>query len=1109
MKYFFFLALLELGTISFSQEKAKDDTTKKKEDKKWDVLNPPGTFKDVEFTTSEGTFMNLDVSPDGKEIIFDLLGDIYSMPVTGEGTQNFASLLRGGHAFEVQPRFSPDGKKISFTSDAGGGDNIWSMNRDGSEAKQITKEDFRLLNNAVWTPDGNYLIARKHFTSRRSLGAGELWIYHFSGGEGLQLTKRKNDQQDLGEPCISIDGRYVYYSEDMYPGGYFQYNKDPNNQIYVIKRFDREKGEIETVTGGTGSAFRPQISKDGKTLAFVRRVRTKTVLYLRNLETGEEWPVYDKLSKDQQEAWAIFGVYPNFQWLDSKNIIIWAEGKIWKIDVTNSSATNIPFSANCKHKIYDAIKFQQAVSPEKFIAKAIRHAITSPDEKFLVFNAAGYLWKKELPNGIPERLNNSPLSNKEGQGLHAGQAGVRYFEFEPSFSPSGNEIMYVTWNDEETGAIIKMNLKDKKTSKLTSEKGIYRTPKYSPDGKMIVYQKEDGNEQQGGAYCVNPGIYIMSSAGGEAKLVIRDGDEPSFSKDGKRIFFHSSEGSGEERKNALKSCDMNGKDVRTHFTSKYANSFVLSPDGNWIAYRDLHKVYIAAMPETGKTVDLSANTKSIPIAQVARDAGNNIHFSSDSKKIHWTIGDEYFTNEIKDRFKFLPGSPDSIPPMDSVGIKINLVLSTDKPKGILALKGARIIIMKGEEVIENGTILINENKIMDIGKSDAVQIPSRAKIIDVSGKTIMPGMVDVHAHLGTFRQGLSPQKQWTYYANLAYGVTTTHDPSSNSEMVFSQSEMVKAGNMVGPRIFSTGTILYGADGDFKAVINSLEDAKSSIRRTKAYGAFSVKSYNQPRRDQRQQVIEAARQLGIMVYPEGGSTTWYNLTHILDGHTGVEHNLPYVPLYNDVVQLWSKSKTGYTPTLIVCYGGINGENYWYQKTNVWEKERLLKYTPRFVIDSRARHRTMIPDEEYENGYILVSKSCKKLTDAGVKVNLGAHGQIQGIGAHWELWMLSQGGMTNMQALKCATLNGAEYIGMDKDIGSLEKGKLADLIILDKNPLEDIYNTESVRYTMINGRLFDCETMNEIGNYDNKRGTFYWEGKYGESFPWHENTVEDED
>ena len=272
-----------------------------KKKKKWDINDAHAEADSLVFSTDEGTWMNLDVSPDGKSIVFDLLGDIYVMPVTG----GKATVVRSGPAWEIQPRFSQDGQKISFTSDNGGADNIWVADLDGSNAKQITKEDFRLLNNSAWTPDGQYLIARKHFTSTRSLGAGEMWMYHISGGKGLQLTKRKNNQQDAGEPSVSSDGRYVYYSEDMYPGGYFQYNKDPNRQIYVIKRFDRETGKTKTVVSGPGGAVRPQISPDGKHLAFVRRVRLKSVLYVQNLETGEQRPIYDELNPDQQEAWAI------------------------------------------------------------------------------------------------------------------------------------------------------------------------------------------------------------------------------------------------------------------------------------------------------------------------------------------------------------------------------------------------------------------------------------------------------------------------------------------------------------------------------------------------------------------------------------------------------------------------------------------------------------------------------------------------------------------------------------------------------------------------------------------------------------------------------------
>ncbi|MBR9756612.1 MAG: amidohydrolase family protein [Algicola sp.] len=1063
-----FLLFITLSLNGFSQEKEKDST--------WNVSNPEGhwDFKTLELSTDEGTWMNLDVSPDGTFLVFDMLGDIYKLDING----GKAEILREGLAFEIQPRISPDGKHVSFTSDAGGGDNIWVMNVDGSNAKQITKEDFRLLNNAIWTPDGNYLIARKHFTSSRSLGAGELWLYHKSGGSGVQLTKRKNDQQDVNEPSISPDGKFLYYSEDMYPGGYFQYNKDPNSQIYVVKRYDMTTGEIKTITGGPGGAARPQISRDGKKLAFVKRVREKSVLYIHDLETGEEWPLFDKLNKDQQEAWALFGIYPNFNWMpNNEDIVFWSGGKINAININSLEVTNIPFQVDAKIKIAKALEYDTPVAPDTFEAKVIRHAATSPDNKTIVFNALGYLWSKKLPNGKPKRLTKGSD-----------------FEFEPAFSPDGKNIIYVTWNDLNLGAIYSLPINGGTPTKLSKEKGIYRNPSYSNNGKHIVYRKESGNNEQGRTFAKNAGLYTMHADGSNAKLISEHGDYPVYTPDDSRILYQTGGAFFGKLTKELISVDVNGYDKRTLVKSKHGNRLVPSPNGKWLAFIHLHKVYMAPMPKSGQTLDITDKTKFVPVTQLSKDAGINLHWSKDSKTLHWTLGNTYYTAEAKEGTKLIED-----------GIKIDVEVKTDKPEGLIAFKGARLITMEGDDVIENGTILVKDNKIEAIGNMSDVNIPSNAKVYDVTGKTIMPGIIDVHAHIGGFRYGLTTQKHWQFYANLAYGVTTSHDPSAHTETVFTLSELLKSGSLVGPRLYSTGFILYGADGDFKAVINNLDDARSSIRRTKAFGALSVKSYNQPRRDQRQQVIQAAREEGIFVVPEGGSTFYHNMTMIMDGHTGVEHNIPVAPVYKDVLELWSHSNTGYTPTLIVNYGGLNGENYWYQKTNVWEKDKLLKYTPRGIIDSRSRHRTMAPDEEYANGHILVSETCKALSDAGVKVNLGAHGQLQGLGAHWELWMLQQGGMTNHEALKAATINGADYIGAANDIGSLKVGKLADLIVMDKNPLEDIKNSESIIYTMINGRLYDTETMNEIGNHPKARDAFYWENnKYNQAFPWHEES-----
>ena len=1077
MKKLLTVAILLVTCLSIAQ---KENTT-------WDVNKPGESFNYTthKFTTTQGTWMNLDVSPDGKTIVFDMLGDIYTMPIQGGN----AKAIRTGIAFEVQPRYSPDGKYISFTSDAGGGDNIWIMNTQGKEAKQITKESFRLLNNAVWTPDSKYLIARKHFTSSRSLGAGELWQYHITGGSGIQVVKKKNDQQDINEPWVSSDAKHLYYSEDMYSGGFFQYNKDPNKQIYAIKRYNLVSGERQTITGGPGGAARPTVSPDGAMLAFVRRVGEKTVLYIHDLETGQEYPIYDGLNKDQQEAWAIFGVYPNFDWLpNNKELIIWSGGSFQRINTETLAVTPINFQADVSIDLAQTVKTNTPIERDQFTPKVIRNARTSPDGKTLVFSALGHLYKKTLPKGTPERLTASTD-----------------FEFEPSFSPSGNEIIYVTWNDLEKGTISYLNITEGEPVKLTTEKAIYRTPSYSKDAKQIVYRKQAGNTDQGITFTKNPGIYVMDQDGQNPTKITNYGENPMFNNDGSRIYLQTGGTYFGSLTKKLISVNLQGHDEREHVISKYANHIVPSPDNKWVAFTNLHKAYIAPMPQIGKPLTLDGKSNNVPVQQIAKDAGVNLHWSSNSNTIMWTLGDEYYSNTLQDKFSFVPSGKQTPTNMPDSGLKVGLNALVDKPSGRIAFRDARIITMNGNQVIENGVIVVNGDHIEAIGSAAEVTIPDDCKIIVATGKTIMPGLVDSHAHIGGFRAGLPVQNNWQFAANLAYGVTTAHDPSANTETVFTLSELQKAGELVGPRLYSTGFILYGADGDFKAVINNLEDARSSIARTKAFGAKSVKSYNQPRREQRQQVLQAAREQNINVVPEGGSTFFHNLTMVIDGHTGVEHNIPVAPVYKDVLEIWGASGTGYTPTLIVNYGGLNGELYYYQRDNVWEDEKLLKFTPRSVIDSRSKHRTMAPIKEYENGHILVAKTAKDLVAAGVKLNMGAHGQLQGLGAHWETWMLASGGLSNHEALKAATINGANYIGAGQDIGSLEVGKLADLIVLDKNPLEFIENTKTIEHVMINGRLYDTNTLNEVGNNPKPRAPFYWEiPGYNKAFPWHQET-----
>lgn len=1056
----------------------------------WDVSASRGQVSTARFVTDEGTWMDVDVSPDGKRIAFSLLGDLYLLPIDGGKAQRITS----GAAWDIQPRFSPDGRQLAFTSDRDGGNNLWRIGVDGKNPVQVTKERFRLLNNPAWTPDGQYIIGRKHFTGRRSLGAGELWMYHVGGGsEGLQLTKQKNDQQDLGEPAVSPDGRYVYFSEDVTPGPFFQYNKNPHDTIYAIKRLDRQTGETDTVIGSAGGAVRPQPSPDGASLAFVKRVRDKSVLHVMDLASGDVKPLWDGLSHDQQEAWAIFGPYSNFDWLpDSSAMVVWAKGGIWRVNATDGAATRIPFEAQVEQTLAQPLRFEQTLEAGSFSPKMIRDVATSPDGKTVVFHALGHLYTRALPTGKPVRLTSN--------------AGV--FEYQPSFSADGRKLLYTAWNDADLVTIRERDLASGTDRAVTTQPGFYYGPKHSPDGRHILYSRTGGGGMTGAMWSQERGVFLMPTQGGEPRKIAKSGDNPQFSADGSRVLYFT--GGGLSKK--LMSVGLNGEDVREVLDLKYPDLVSVSPDGKWVAFTELFNAYVAPLPQTGGSIALSKDTKAIPVTQVSRDAGSYLHWAADSRSLHWVVGDEYFSRDLKDLFAFLPGAPKELPKPDAAkGVKLGVSAPVDTPNEVVAFTNARIVTMRDaqnvQEVIERGTVLVQGDTIRAVGEN--VTIPQGARVIDADGKTIVPGYADVHAHVAHFGGGVVPQQNWAYYANLAFGITTTHDPSATTELVFSQAELVKAGTLVGPRIYSTGTILYGADGDFKAVINSLDDARSHLRRMKANGAFSVKSYNQPRRDQRQQVNQAARELGMLVVEEGGSTFHHNLTMVLDGVTTIEHNLPVAPLYRDVIDLWKHTDVRNTPTLVVSYGGLSGEYWWYARDNVWEDGKLARFFPRETLDARSIRRETAPDWDYY--HIEVAKAKKALRDAGVRIQVGGHGQLQGISPHWEAWSLVQGGFSNWEALRAFTFDGVDSIGFGKQLGSLEVGKKADLVVLNSNPLDDIRATADTRYVMVNGRLFDVDAdMAEIGHRATPAPTFYWQRhkdgqgygvEYGPTMPCH--------
>ncbi|MBV7258897.1 amidohydrolase family protein [Erythrobacter crassostreae] len=1059
---------------------AQDD-----EDKGWDITAPKGaTIEQVPIETDEGTWMDVDVAPDGRSLAFTMLGDIYTMPIGG-GTP---TRIADGLAWEVQPRFSPDGSRIAFTSDRGGGDNIWVMNRDGSDKKQVTKEDFRLLNQPTWSPDGEFIAAKKHFTTQRSAGTGEIWMYHVSGGGGVQVVKRANEslQKELGEPIFAPDGKAIYYTRNTTPGNTFIYAQDSQTGIFAIEKHDLDTGEVSTAVDGYGGAVRPAPSPDGKEIAFVRRDKDQSKLWVKEIATGKERMIYDALDLDLQETWAVYGVYPNMDWLpDSSAIVFWAGGKLNRINRDGSGFATIPFSISDTRGIADAPHPEIDVAPDRFTTNMAKFGTLAPDSSRVVFESLGKLYTKSARGRDAPR----PLTGDSSDAVEAF----------PSFSRDGSQITFIKWTDSGLGQIMVASANGQNARAITAMPGHYANPVFSPDGRTIAYEKRSGGYLTAPEYSENTGIYVMSAGGGEATRVSSSGRAPQFAAASDRIFMNAFAGG----KLSLVSADLDGEKQRTHARGDLANDFRIAPDGKTIAFRQNYGVFALPVIPGGKPVDVSEKGGALPVTKVSSGGADYIGWANGGQTLFWSIGPQLQRATVSDFFRNAPKGDEEeqgyTPP--ETGISMAVTVNADKATQTVAITGAKVLTMaagldaQDAGVIGNGVIVIEGDRIKAIGPAGEVDVPSGAVIVDAGGKVIMPGFVDAHHHGPHGTGDMIPQQNWRLVQDLALGTTTLHDPSSDASQIFAAAERQQAGKLLAPRIFSTGEIIYGAKApSVYARIDSYEDALAHVRRIKAQGGISVKNYNQPRREQRQMVARAAAEENMLVVAEGGSLFGMDMNLIADGNSTLEHNVPGDVLYEDVLQFFGQSNTNYTPTLNVTYGGLAGDPYWRQATDVFDHPLMIHTPPKILLAGSGR-RTKAPDWAFVDDN--AAREARKVAQRGVKVSIGAHGQQAGIGAHWEIWTFARGGMSPVEALKAATIAPAESLGMDKDVGSLEVGKLADLLVLTADPTANIRDSDKIESVMIGGRMYDSKTMNEVATGTAKRRVYWWEGGQGGS------------
>jgi Tol biopolymer transport system component len=1122
------VAILTILTATPAVSAKADRTESKPAEKKKEEPLPLKPNRKIEFTTDEGTWLSLDVSPDGKSIIFDLLGDLYVMPFTGGEARKITT----GMAFSNQPHYSPDGQWIAFISDRSGSENVWISKPDASDPKQLSHDEQVEFASPSWTPDGQYVIAARQ--SQFPFQNFELWMYHIKGGAGVQVTKfrakpdaKPRDWTHTIGASASPDGRYLYYTSRA---GFFDKVYNVSFPLSQIARRDRITGEEDVVTDSPGSAFRPLISPDGSKLVYGTRYETETGLRIRDLNTGEErWLKYP-IQRDDQESLFTRDFLPSYAFTpDSKELVLTWSGRIHRVNVATSEEHEIPFTAKIARDLGPDLNLSLRVEDGPVQVRIVQAPVQSPDGKRVVFSALTHLYSMDLPSGTPTRITND--QNRE---------------FQPAWSPDGQWLAYVTWS-EEGGHIWKARADGSGSpQQLTRVPAYYRDPVWSPDGQRIItlrapriahVEEFDEFGKQGAM-----DLIWIPSDGGDATLILpaRGAQHPHFGPEKDRVYIYSDAG--------LISLRYDGTDRRTivKVTGKSwfpqppeqgdgtpADDVRLSPDGNWALAQVATQLYLLAVPHMGgepPTVDV--NKAPVPLAKLTDIGAEYMAWSADSKTITWAVGSTFFRLPIdkvvfetpkpedekdkdKDKEKDASSQPQPKPEpprgkrlkessSDTASstsesdaekqkknkpkpeeIAVKLEFPRHHPSGTVVLRGAQVITMHGDEIVPNADIVVKNNRIAAVGKQGAVAVPPDARIIDLTGATITPGFIDIHPHWTEIRRGVLDLQNWSFLANLSYGVTSGRDPQTDTNDMFAYQDLVDVGEILGPRAYSTGPGVFPTT-DFQ----SLDDAKGVVARYKRFYRTSyLKSYLVGNRKQRQWMVMACKAEGVMPTTEGGLDTKLDLSHVLDGFSGNEHSMPVTPLYNDVVQLMAKSGIFYTPTLLVAYGGPWAENFYYENTEVHDNPKVRRFLPHNIVDNDTRRRPIWVRSD-EQVFPRLAAQDAKIIKAGGKVCIGSHGQFQGLGYHWEMWSLASGGMSNMEVLKSATIHGAEAMGLTQDIGSLEPGKLADLIVFNQSPLDDIHNSNTIRYVMKDGELFEGDTLNQVWPVEKTLPSLWW-------------------